>query len=189
MTWLNTARTLLARIIELWAWIRSFGLRRLAAGSDFGYTSRTDRGSRESYRGPFQPVFTDRFHRELDDAARALARGGNVAAQRLFHELMVSHQIYIKNRQGVPESNSQRAGLLKESLRHDLERTALARKKVLVKFGDWHLYKGLNPLHQRDLGNYTADWPMGKEASRSTFAFSAPKALIADVLAMIGKQS
>ena len=30
-------------------------------------------------------------------------------------------------------------------------------RKVLVKFGEWHLYKGFNPLPQRDLGNYIAE--------------------------------
>jgi hypothetical protein len=29
--------------------------------------------------------------------------------------------------------------------------------KVIVKFGDWHLYKGINPIHHRDLGNYIAE--------------------------------
>jgi hypothetical protein len=30
--------------------------------------------------------------------------------------------------------------------------------KILLKFGDWHLYRGYNPLGQRDLGNFVAEY-------------------------------
>lgn len=35
-------------------------------------------------------------------------------------------------------------------------------QRVLLKFGDWHLYKGFNPLNQRDLGNYVAELADGE---------------------------
>ncbi len=49
--------------------------------------------------------------------------------------------------------------LIKCNFRLDLEKAAAGDQpqKVLVKFGEWHLYKGFNPLHQRDLGNYIAE--------------------------------
>lgn len=95
---------------------------------------------------------------ELSEVAAVLQRHGDSAANALFRELVESHQIYIKNMQGSPESNNQRARLLKRNFRLDLEAAARDQpQKVLVKFGDWHLYKGLNPLHQRDLGNYIAE--------------------------------
>jgi hypothetical protein len=96
---------------------------------------------------------------ELSNAAAVVQRDGNSAANALFRELIESHEIYLKNAQGSPESNNQRARLLKQNLRRDLEtaETSFQRQKVLVKFGDWHLYKGFNPLHQRDLGNYIAE--------------------------------
>jgi hypothetical protein len=96
---------------------------------------------------------------ELNDVATVVQRDGNSAANALFQELIESHEIYLKNAQGSPESNNQRARLLKQNFRQDLETAAAGfrRQKVLVKFGDWHLYKGFNPLHQRDLGNYIAE--------------------------------
>jgi hypothetical protein len=90
-----------------------------------------------------------------------------VAANAIFRELIESHEIYLKNMQGSPESNNQRANLLKVNFRLDMEKAASAegQHKVLVKFGDWHLYKGINPLHQRDLGNYIAEMANGQGSS------------------------
>ena len=36
--------------------------------------------------------------------------------------------------------------------------------RVLLKFGDWHMYKGINPLHERDLGNFVAEFADGRNA-------------------------
>lgn len=96
---------------------------------------------------------------ELAEGAATLKRDGNAAANELFQELIESHQIYLKNMQGLPESNSQRARLMKQHFRRDLDAATSnsTRQRVLIKFGDWHLYKGINPLHQRDLGNYIAE--------------------------------
>jgi hypothetical protein len=96
---------------------------------------------------------------ELEEVAAALQSDGNPVANALFRELIESHEIYLKNMQGLPESNNQRARLLKRNFRLDLEKATAdgQPQKLLVKFGDWHLYKGFNPLHQRDLGNYIAE--------------------------------
>lgn len=104
---------------------------------------------------------------ELAETAAVLQREGGVAANAIFRELIESHEIYLKNMQGSPESNNQRANLLKVNFRLDMEKAASAegQHKVLVKFGDWHLYKGINPLHQRDLGNYIAEMANGQGSS------------------------
>ena len=36
--------------------------------------------------------------------------------------------------------------------------------RVLFKFGDFHMYKGFNVLHQRDLGNFVAELADGEKA-------------------------
>jgi hypothetical protein len=104
---------------------------------------------------------------ELAEAAAVLKREGNAEANSIFHELVESREIYLKNMQRSPESNSQRARLLKDNFRRDMEQAATGDRpqKVLVKFGDWHLYKGFNPLHQRDLGNYIAEMADGRGSS------------------------
>jgi hypothetical protein len=96
--------------------------------------------------------------RALNDVAALLQREGSPAANALFDELVESHEIYLKNAQRSPESNSQRARLLKQNFSRDLQAAGDPRhQRVLLKFGDWHLYKGFNPLNQRDLGNYVAE--------------------------------
>jgi hypothetical protein len=93
-----------------------------------------------------------------------LERDGNSAANALFRELMDSHEIYSRFLQDWRVSNNQRARLLKRNFQLDFERAVADGRpqknhlsKVLVKFGEWHVYKGFNPLPQRDLGNYIAE--------------------------------
>ncbi len=104
---------------------------------------------------------------QLSEIAAVLKREGNAAANELFHELVESHEIYLKNMQGSPEANRQRARLMKQNFQRDSDAAAKnsQRQRVLFKFGDWHLYKGFNPLHERDLGNYIAEMADGRGAS------------------------
>ena len=103
---------------------------------------------------------------DLSAAGALLQREGSPEANTLFRGLVESHQIYLKYVQGSPDSNAQRARLLKNNLRRHLEAATTGPEgKVLVKFGDWHLYKGFNPLHQRDLGNWIAEWADGHSES------------------------
>jgi hypothetical protein len=95
---------------------------------------------------------------ELANAVTALERDGNPTANRLLEELMESREIYLKNIHGdAIESNKERARLLKQNLKQHLDASGGNRKRVLVKFGNSHLYKGFNELHQLDLGDYIAE--------------------------------
>lgn len=104
---------------------------------------------------------------ELAEATTVLHREGNAAANAVFQELLESRDIYLKNMHGSPDSNTQRARLFKVNFRRDQEKAGAGAQagKVLLKFGDWHLYKGYNPLHQRDLGNYIAEIADGQGSS------------------------
>jgi hypothetical protein len=104
---------------------------------------------------------------ELHEVAAVLQREGNATANLLFRELIDSHEIYVKNRQGLPESNHQRARLLKQNFLYDFEamQASHSEGKILIKFGDWHLYKGINPIQQRDLGNYVAELADGQRSN------------------------
>jgi erythromycin esterase-like protein len=97
---------------------------------------------------------------DLAPAAAALSAQGDTAAVALFEELVRSRRIYRLNQQGKPESNFDRARLLKQHLLRDVADAGGddAAGRILFKFGGWHVYKGFNPLHQRDLGNYVAEW-------------------------------
>ncbi len=89
----------------------------------------------------------------LQAVEAALVRGGDPRARDLFRSLRVSHDIYAKNAAGSPDSNTVRALLMKRTF----AAAAPATGKILVKLGDWHLYKGVNPLGERDMGNALAE--------------------------------
>lgn len=94
---------------------------------------------------------------ELESAGGVLQREGSSAARALLDELIESRDIYLKYLSGhVPESNEQRARMLKRRLSQKLQ-TVGSAQKILIKFGDSHVYKGVNEIEQRDLGNYVAE--------------------------------
>jgi hypothetical protein len=103
---------------------------------------------------------------ELENARQLIHASGSGEARRLIDQLIESHQIYFKDQHGLPGSNRQRALLMKANLQNDLGRAndSVRSGKMLFKFGDWHLYKGLNPLLQLDLGNFIAEKADGEGA-------------------------
>jgi hypothetical protein len=104
---------------------------------------------------------------ELVETREVLKADGNQAANTIFDELVLSHTIYASHKANRDGSNHARALLLKETFLHDLEDLDNARKppRVLLKFGESHLYKGINPLRQRDLGNFVAELADGQGAN------------------------
>ena len=86
---------------------------------------------------------------------------GSAGAQSLWAQFLESREIYHENmtRQGY-DSNRRRALWMKTSFQRDYEQATKSEgkpPKMLLKFGDWHLYKGMNPLHNNDLGNFLAE--------------------------------
>ncbi len=96
----------------------------------------------------------------LAQAAVLLRQGGTPAAQRALALLATTHRIYAANLAGSPQANLARAQLLKSNLAARLAALNFpaGQGKVLLKFGEWHLYRGYNPLAQRDLGNALAEY-------------------------------
>lgn len=94
----------------------------------------------------------------IQDAAPAIALDGGPQVQRLFHELQASLDIYSIEANG-DDDNFERARLLKNNFEKEVQSlpAAASKQKIIVKFGEWHLYKGFNPLHHLDLGNYIAE--------------------------------
>jgi hypothetical protein len=90
---------------------------------------------------------------QLSEVAAVLKREGNAAANELVHELIVSHEIYLKNMQGSPESNSQRARLLKQHFRRDFRLGQLHRRN-----GRWTRSLVTPHLHPWRQGHTHALW-------------------------------
>jgi hypothetical protein len=97
---------------------------------------------------------------DIAKASAAIEKDGTPATSKEFFELTESRMIYLENGSNSSESNRQRSLLMKKNF-VDFYRAAGGNDKpqrVLLKFGDWHMYMGINPLHQRDLGNFVAEF-------------------------------
>jgi hypothetical protein len=105
---------------------------------------------------------------ELNSLRDALRKEGNTPSQRLCDALIESRQIYQKNMNGQgAESNRQRALLMKHNFVADYRAASAdgVPPKVLFKFGAFHMFKGINPLLNNDLGNYVAELADGQGTS------------------------
>jgi hypothetical protein len=92
-----------------------------------------------------------------------LQKEGNGDAQRLMHGLIESRQIYKDNMAAPSDSNRERALLMKQTFMQNYDLAGKgSQPKVLMKFGDWHLYKGFNPLQNNDIGNFVTELADGQ---------------------------
>ncbi len=96
----------------------------------------------------------------LQATSALLMKSGDETSRRLFTSLITTHHIYSENLTNPTQSNLDRAVLLKKNLAEDLAAWSAsgAQGKLLLKFGEWHMYRGYNPLGERDLGNYVAEY-------------------------------
>jgi hypothetical protein len=96
---------------------------------------------------------------DVIDLQAALATDGTPTSRAIMHELAESRRIYRLNMAGSPDSNAARANLLKQ---HFLEHYRALKQttsdpRIFLKFGDNHMWKGFNDLHQLDLGDFVAE--------------------------------
>ena len=96
----------------------------------------------------------------LDPAGKAIDQDGGDRAKALFAALRETRAIYQASQSGRGDPNGRRARLMKRTLAAHLADVPQAR--VLMKFGAFHLYKGYNPLGQRDVGNFVAEHADGQ---------------------------
>jgi hypothetical protein len=89
-------------------------------------------------------------------ARAAIETDGTPGTLRLFNLLAQSRTLYQQHRVDFRASNGARARLLKQNLLRRYIAAATnsnSPPRVLLKFGDTHLYKGFNELHELNLGN------------------------------------
>jgi hypothetical protein len=103
---------------------------------------------------------------ELRHFRDLLRREGNAVSRSLIDALIESREIYQKNMNGSGfDSNRQRALLMKHTFFSDYrgaEQPDTKAPKVMFKFGAWHMFKGINPLHNSDLGNFVTELADGQ---------------------------
>lgn len=96
----------------------------------------------------------------LDQAGAAIDQDGGDRAKALFAALRETRAIYQASQSGRGDPNGRRARLMKRTLAAHFAQAPQAR--VLMKFGAYHLYRGFNPLGQRDVGNFVAEHADGE---------------------------
>ncbi len=98
---------------------------------------------------------------ELDHVRNLLKKQGKLEAQRLFDAFLVSREIYQENMSGdYYKSNRQRALLMKKNFSEPFAASTQTNgvlPKVFFKFGAYHMFRGINPLHSSELGNLIAE--------------------------------
>ncbi len=104
---------------------------------------------------------------DVDKVRDLLKKLGSAEAQAMLDALIASREIFQKNISGQSyASNRQRALLMKKNF-VDTYAAAAQRQnvfpKVFFKFGAWHLYRGINPLHSSELGNLAAEAAEGHQ--------------------------
>jgi hypothetical protein len=105
----------------------------------------------------FLPHASDNDIAELESA---IQKDGTSATQSILRELVESRRIYRLYLTGFwSDNNSERASLLKQNFLKNYR--ALQREKptprILLKFGDNHMWKGFNDTHDLNLGNFVAE--------------------------------
>jgi hypothetical protein len=104
--------------------------------------------------------------KELASGAALLLKDGSPEARSAFASLVESHEI---NRTSPAEYGNarRRERLMKTLFAANYARaasTSAAPPKVLLKFGAYHVYRGLNPVHGSGIGNYVAEFAEGQGA-------------------------
>ena len=98
--------------------------------------------------------------KELADGAALLQSDGSPDARTLFASLVESHEINRAPPAAYPNAR-RRERLMKTLFAANYaraERAAAGPPKVLLKFGAFHVYRGLNPVHGSGIGNYVAEF-------------------------------
>lgn len=98
---------------------------------------------------------------ELDRVRVLLKKQVKPEAQKLFDALLVSREIYQKNMaDDYYLSNRQRALLMKKNFSEPFAASSQSNgvlPKVFFKFGAYHMFRGINPLHSSELGNLISE--------------------------------
>jgi erythromycin esterase-like protein len=98
---------------------------------------------------------------QLAKIGRGIRQDGGSRVVALFDALIETRAIYLGQNSDPFASNGRRARLMKRTLVHYLAKHPQPAR-VLFKFGDAHMGKGINGLGQRDLGNFVAERAEGE---------------------------
>jgi hypothetical protein len=152
---LNAGGVILSRVLEtqLGSQARA-AMQQLLSKNDDGYRKALQSDSIFDF---FMIAADDK---EFADSAALLQSDGSPDARTLFSSLVESHEINRTPPAAYPNARH-RERLMKTLFAANYaraERGAAGPPKVLLKFGAFHLYRGLNPVHGSGIGNYVAEF-------------------------------
>jgi hypothetical protein len=100
---------------------------------------------------------------DFDKLAAAAKRETSADIRRLADQLVQTRLIYAEyNANHGFASNRLRAQLMKRNLLDAVGRPALANPpRLMLKFGAFHMFRGMNPLNSAEVGNYISEWAEG----------------------------
>jgi hypothetical protein len=152
---LNGAGLILSRVLaERLGTDAREAMQRLAKKNDEAYQHARQSGS------IFDFFMIAADEKELASAAAVLEKDGNPRAEALFASLIESHTVNRAPPVEYPNAR-RRERLMKKLFAANYTRAATASPappKVLLRFGAYHLYRGLNPAHGSGIGNYVAEF-------------------------------
>ncbi|MGH9616494.1 MAG: hypothetical protein ACRD28_07100 [Acidobacteriaceae bacterium] len=104
-------------------------------------------------------LMSEKGDAEIKEAQPAIEHDGGTEVKTMFGHLATSYHTYREHDENWEHADVQRAKLLKINFRNAMNQIPPSEKsgKIIVKFGEWHLYKGVNSLHDLNLGNYIAE--------------------------------
>jgi hypothetical protein len=96
---------------------------------------------------------------QIGAAQSAIDADGKPRTRELMARLVESHSLYVEHVKNYRGANGRRASVLKKNFLRNYEAAKLISPslRVLIKAGDTHLYRGLNELHELNLGNFTSE--------------------------------
>lgn len=118
----------------------------------------------ENYLDLFIVAATDA---QIDALQKAVDADGNTETRKVLYELTESRDIYRLHASDPGASFEKRAELLKQHFLADYRALAATKPnvRVLFKFGDNHMGKGLNATHDLDLGDFIAEQAAAETAA------------------------
>ena len=102
---------------------------------------------------------------DVQQLQTAIDADGKPETRDLLHEFSASHRIYHLNSEGSPDSNLERAELLKQHFLADYIpfKQQNPAPRIFFKLGDNHTGKGFNYTHELNLGNFIAELAAGEQ--------------------------
>ncbi|HUZ03967.1 MAG TPA: hypothetical protein VMU62_01320, partial [Acidobacteriaceae bacterium] len=101
---------------------------------------------------------------QMQNAAAAILADGTPATQKMFQGMEHSRKVYQLQQTDPSTANLLRITLLDQAFLANYHAASRppSSQRILAKFGDTHMYRGMNEMHQLNLGDFLAELADGE---------------------------